>query len=278
MNKKQISVVVPTWNSAATLDWTLLSLRRQRDCDVHIVVADSGSTDGTLEICKHWNVPTVYMEPGNMYRAINVALRQCQSEWLTYLNSDDWVYPDSLARLIYQGEVSGADIVYGNCDYTDGLGRFLYSFAAARPDQLLSLFCSGIFGFAQQSAIFRKQVYQQQNGFDESYTLSADYDFYFRAFLCDSRFVHLAGPTVACFRLHAKQLTNTKAKEMEAEIHTIRSSLARNISVWDRATVALWRLANLPHDAIRLLRMSLLSGRIRLFKSNVASDKRKDGS
>ena len=261
VHAKQISVVVPTRNSAATLDWTLLSLRRQRDCVVHIIVADSGSTDGTLQICKHWNVPTVYAEPGNMYRAINIAMKQCQGEWLAYLNSDDWVYPDSLARLISQGETTGVDVVYGHCDYTDGLGRFLYSSSVPKPAQLLSLFRSGIFGFAQQSAIFRKQVYQQQNGFDENYSLSADYDFYFRALLAGARFAHLAGPTVACFRLHANQLTNMKAKEMYAEINTIRSNLSGGINVLDKVKVAQWRLKSVPHYLLRLLLRTLLRGK-----------------
>src|SRR5215469_16640666 len=100
MAKGQIGVVVPTLNSAATLHWTLCSLRTQRDVSIEIIVADSGSTDETPDICKFWGVQTIYVPPGNMYRAINAGLRQFDTEWVTYLNSDDVVYPNSYARLV----------------------------------------------------------------------------------------------------------------------------------------------------------------------------------
>ena len=101
MPKGQIGVVVPTMNSASTLQWTLCSLRSQRDITLDVIVADSGSQDGTVDICKAWGVPTIYVPPGNMYRAINAGLRVMESDWVTYLNSDDIVYPDSYAGCYY---------------------------------------------------------------------------------------------------------------------------------------------------------------------------------
>ena len=120
MGKQQIGVVVPTLNSAATLTWTLCSLRSQKDVSVEMIVADSGSVaDGTLDICKFWDVRTIYAPPGNMYRAINAGLRQLDTEWVTYLNSDDIVYPQSYARLVARGEEQGASLVYADCDFVD---------------------------------------------------------------------------------------------------------------------------------------------------------------
>jgi glycosyltransferase involved in cell wall biosynthesis len=63
VNNLKVTYVVPTLNSAATLEMTLLSLKSQRDVDLSILVIDSGSTDGTLDICKHWDVKTIYAEP-----------------------------------------------------------------------------------------------------------------------------------------------------------------------------------------------------------------------
>src|SRR5215471_7494468 len=117
MSRPQIGVVVPTLNSASTLQWTLCSLRSQRNVTQEIVVADSGSNDGTPDICKGWGIKTIYVPPGNMYRAINAGLSQIESEWVTYLNSDDIVYPDSYARLVACGEQQGASLVYGDCDF-----------------------------------------------------------------------------------------------------------------------------------------------------------------
>ena len=57
MENPRFGIVVPTLNSAATLEWTLCALRGQRDITPEIIVADSGSADGTLDICKKWGVP-----------------------------------------------------------------------------------------------------------------------------------------------------------------------------------------------------------------------------
>src|SRR6266853_4187237 len=140
MSPTEIGVVIPTWNSAKTLAVALLSLQQQQGIRVKIVVADSGSEDGTLEICGSAGVQAVYVPPGNMYRAINVGLRMLGTPWLAYLNSDDFLYGDSYTRLVTCGEASGADVIYGNSDFVDAHARFLYSLHAARPIALPWLF------------------------------------------------------------------------------------------------------------------------------------------
>ena len=262
----EISYVIPTLNSAATLDMTLLSLRSQKDVEVDVIVVDSGSTDGTLDICKRWDVKTLYAEPGNMYRAINTGLQECDTEWLGYVNSDDWLYPDSVNRLTTFGKHTKADIVYGSCDYTDGYGRFVYSMSAARPEQLLSLFRIGIFGFAQPAAIFRNRVYQKLKGFKEDYSLSSDADFYLRALLSNLKFSRFSGESISCFRIHENQLTNKKREAMEAEKQQIYSTI-QPAQLQDWVVFTQWRLNNLPHYVMRLLRQSLLAGKMKITKS-----------
>jgi glycosyltransferase involved in cell wall biosynthesis len=262
----KISYVIPTLNSAATLDMTLLSLRSQKEVEVNIIVVDSGSTDGTLDICKRWDVKTLYAEPGNMYRAINKGLQECDTEWLGYINSDDWLYPDSLVGLIAQGNASNADVVYGSCDYTDGYGRFVYSLSPAKPERLLSLFRIGILGFAQPAAIFRNRVYQQLNGFKEDYSLSSDADFYLRALLSNLKFSWLSGKSLGCFRIHENQLTNKKRETMELEKKQIYLPI-QPAQLQDWIVFTQWRLNNLPHYIIRFLRQSLLSGKIKITRS-----------
>lgn len=263
----QISYVVPTLNSASTLDMTLLSLRSQKDVDVNIIVVDSGSKDGTLDICKRWDVKVLYAEPGNMYRAINTGLRECDSEWLAYINSDDWLYPNSLTQMIACANNANSDILYSNCDLTDDCGRFIYSFAPAYPNQLRSLFQKVILGFCQQSTIFRKQVYQQLVGFNEDYSLSADYDFYFRALNYGAVFTYLNSKPVACFRIHPNQLSNIKAKEMQIEVHKICKEIGTYPSIHDWLVVFQWRTKNVPYYIIRLLRQFLLASKVKIANS-----------
>jgi len=262
-----ISCVVPTLNSAATLDVTLLSLRSQQHVNLDIIVADSGSTDETLEICRRWEVSTIYVPPGNMYQAINAGLKQSNAEWLAYLNSDDLIFPDSYSRLIDCADQAGAAVVYGNCDYLDEQGRFIYSFGAAEPDAVLPLFRLRQMGFAQPATIFRREVYRQIEGFDETFLYRADADFFIRALLAEKRFAKLPGPSVASFRLHSKQFSNRGIRQTELEAERIFGRQELKPQPGDRLKLAAWRLSNLPHYLVRIVRESLLSNRTRLPRS-----------
>src|SRR6266496_252582 len=220
-NPPRIGVVVPTWNSARTLDWTLLSLTSQRGCQVEVIVADSGSTDGTLAICRRWGVNSIYVAPGNMYRAVNAGLQVLEEPWLTYLNSDDIVYPDSYGRLAEHGAACGADIVYGCADYIDGAGRFRFAFKPAAASSLPALLRRGVMGFAHPAAIFRRELFAELRGFAEQFTNIADFEFFQRAGQLGRTFTELDSPSVAAFRLHPGQLSQRSAEVVRSEMRLL---------------------------------------------------------
>jgi glycosyltransferase involved in cell wall biosynthesis len=257
-NRPSVGIVVPTLNSGKTLEMTLLSLTSQKDVNLDVIVVDSGSTDNTIEICKKWNIKTMYAEPGNMYHAINIGLRKFNDlNWLGYINSDDWLYSDSLIRLISCANKSQAEVVYGNCDYADVVGRFVFSFASAKPEDLLFLFRLNILGFAQQSAIFKSSVYTKINGFDEAYYFCSDNDFYLRALLASFKFAALKGEPVACFRMHENQLSATRSQELAMEkaemLKLIQNSSTTSVN--SLFPYLRWRISNIPNYLIRLIRV-----------------------
>lgn len=257
-----VACVVPTLNSASTLDLTLGSLLSQRQVQVRVLVADSGSTDGTLEICRKWEIPTHFVPAGNMYSAINAGLGLIQADWLMYINSDDWLYPNSLARLVSHGKDSNADVVYGNCDFSDSMGRFVHSMRAAPPQHLGALFRLGIMGFAQPASLFTSSVFRRLGGFDEEYSYAADADFYLRAVRLGARFAYLTGAPVASFRISASQLSQLHRDVIQGEVRRMSAGLG-SPGIWDRFCEVRWRILNIPHYALRVLRGSLIAGRLR---------------
>lgn len=60
----KVSVVLPTLNAGSDMSFLLSSLRRQKKCEVQIVVVDSGSTDATLQIAQSFAAEIVQLEPG----------------------------------------------------------------------------------------------------------------------------------------------------------------------------------------------------------------------
>lgn len=254
MNNLEIGVVVPTFNSAETLEWTVLALKKQEGCRVNIVVVDSGSSDDTLEICARHKLRTEYEPPGNMYRAINVGMRLLDTEWLTYLNSDDIVYRDAYRRMISLGNRMVADVVYGHSDFIDWDGRFRHSFMAAHPILLRGLIFSGALQFSQPAAIFRKVVYEGLKGFSEKYRSISDFDFFARAILTCQKFERLTFPTVAAFRLHPNQFSLKESGIAREETSQFFQEWRASNSFTSPLLFGLWRILNAKHYLLRILR------------------------
>jgi len=258
---RTITCAIPVLNGAATLDSTIASLRGQRDTETRVLAVDSGSTDDTLEICARWGVETRYAERGNMYRAVNAGLQDASTKWLTYLNSDDVVYATAFRDLIDLAEATSADIAYGDPDFIDEHGRFLYGMRAASPHELPLLFRIPLQGLPQPGTIFSRALYERLGGFNTDFRLAGDADFFLRALQSGAKFAHLERP-VCGFRLHGMQQTATQAQGVREEDLRIGSAAGgRNVAA--RATLLKWRLRNARGYLVRYLRTGSFRGSAR---------------
>jgi glycosyltransferase involved in cell wall biosynthesis len=85
-----ISVVTPSFNAAGTIAAAIESVLAQGYPRVEHVVADGGSTDGTLAVLARFpNVSTASGPDGGMYDALNMAIARTQGEVVVWLNADD---------------------------------------------------------------------------------------------------------------------------------------------------------------------------------------------
>jgi glycosyltransferase involved in cell wall biosynthesis len=257
--RRTITCAIPVLNGAPTLDWTLTSLLGQRDVDVRIIAVDGGSTDGTLEILARRGVEVRHTEPGNMYRAVNAGLEDATTPWVTYLNSDDIVYPTTYRDLIDLAVEASADLAYGDTDLIAEDGRFLYSMRSALPHELPVLFRLPVQGMPQPGTIFTRELYERLRGFDTAYRMAADADFFLRALQSGAKFVDLGRP-VCGFRLHAKQQTVTLAQVVREEDSRIRAIAGGGSTAAARATLLRWRLRNSRNYLLRYLRTGSFRG------------------
>jgi len=205
----RLSIVTPTLNCAPTVLATLASLRPlvAEGVAEHLVV-DSGSTDGTVELCRQAGASVLTHPKGNLYAAINAGMRAARGEWLTYINGDDLLYADGVAQLLAAAREPA--IVYGNFETIDVAGRLLYSWRTAPPWAVgrLLRFVSSLH---QHGTLVHRDIYRQLGGFDETLRLSSDYDFFLRASRAGVRFLKPAARPVAGFRVHGTQLSQQRS-------------------------------------------------------------------
>lgn len=255
LTARTLGVVVPTRNSAATLEWTMLSLASQHGVRLRIVVVDSESSDRTIAICRQWRIQTLSAPPGNMYRAINEGLHAlADAQWLTYLNSDDLVYVDGYARLMERGERDALDVVYGNGDFMDDRGAFMFSQSSFGPAVARRQLAVGTMPFVQPAAIFRRDVFDRLGGFDERFRMIADYDFFARASAAGFRFGRVGGHAIAAFRVHDRQISTVQRSAVDDEKAIRRRECGRYRQFARMGLSALWKARNTANYLTRLAR------------------------
>ncbi len=119
------SILVPLYNSAATLERCLASARGQTLADIEILVADDASTDGSAALAERIagedaRIRVVRLSSnGGKPRAMNVMMAQAQGDWVAVLDADDAIDPTRLERLIGRAEANGVDMAADNLLYID---------------------------------------------------------------------------------------------------------------------------------------------------------------
>ncbi len=93
-----VSVVIPTYNRAGMVGQAIDSVLQQSFTDVEILVVDDGSTDDTeIRVGKYGDrVRYIKTSNGGVAHARNVGMRSARGRYLTFLDSDDLLYPYAL--------------------------------------------------------------------------------------------------------------------------------------------------------------------------------------
>lgn len=120
-----ISIVIPVFNASDTLKKCLESVIAQSLLDYECLLIDDGSTDDSGQICDEYAMRdhrfrVFHKENGGVSSARNVGLDNMKGEFVTFIDSDDWVFPNYLKDL-YEGML-GCDIAiaYSTIYFSDG--------------------------------------------------------------------------------------------------------------------------------------------------------------
>jgi GT2 family glycosyltransferase len=98
-----VSVIMPCYNVAKTLDEALQSMLQQTLREIEIIAIDDGSTDATLKGLKKWadidqRLKILQLPHAGIIPALNAGLASCQAPLIARMDADDISHPDRLTK------------------------------------------------------------------------------------------------------------------------------------------------------------------------------------
>lgn len=174
----KITIITPSYNQAAYLERTILSVLNQNYPNLEYMVIDGGSTDGSVEIIKKyekWLAYWVSEKDHGQVDAINKGLRRATGEWIGFQNSDDVYAPyafDTVAQTAAQHPQSS--IIYGHLLIIDKNDNIIEQLKTV-PYSLMAQVVEGM-QIHNQSWFFKKELVEKVGVFDERYRFAFDYE------------------------------------------------------------------------------------------------------
>lgn len=127
-----ISVIVPVYNVAPYLEYSLNSIQQQSYQQLEIILVDDGSTDDSSSICKKYlnqdlRFKYIYQENAGLSAARNTGITAASGEYITFVDSDDWLDTSAIEILYRNLKKYDADIAAGNYNmYNDSKQEFSF--------------------------------------------------------------------------------------------------------------------------------------------------------
>ena len=180
-----VSVIIPAYNGATTLEETLKSLQAQTLPNWEAIVIDDGSQDETVAVATQLaeqdaRIRLVSQANGGVCSARNRGIQEARFDWLLFLDADDWIAPRYLEKMTAMIEFDPSlDIIH--CGWTRVAPDGTLMGEQYAPDSIdlfpvLARSCT----FAIHACIVRRALVEAAGGFSLSLLICEDWDFWQR--------------------------------------------------------------------------------------------------
>src|SRR4051812_548873 len=176
------SIVIPAYNRAHMIKETLETTFQQTYPRYEVILVDDGSTDNTEEVVKSIDNPKfIYHKKGNEERAVarNTGFQVAKGDYVTLLDSDDYLYPTHLEEAVkYINANNNPEVIRFDYDVVDTNKNLLQ--IAKMPPQINKRMVNGNF-MGCSGIILRRDIAIKYafNG-DRDLSGSEDYELWIR--------------------------------------------------------------------------------------------------
>lgn len=185
----KISIIVPVYNSARYITECIESLLQQTYKNYEILLVDDCSTDESLQICKdraksNPSISIIHLKKnGGVSIARNIGVRYAKGEYITFVDSDDYVANDFIEKLLSPLSTMNYDMILSGAIYFRGDGEVYHKETLRTRKWLMNE--KYWLDFIQQPLItspwaklYKRKIIQEEGLiFDEALSLGEDRDF-----------------------------------------------------------------------------------------------------
>lgn len=150
----KLSVIVPVYNVEKYLNQCIDSILEQTFSDFELIIVNDGSTDRSGEICDKYaqadiRVRVIHTENRGVVDARRTGVNYAHGEYATFVDSDDWIDPDTYYNIMSQIEKHNAD-----------MGIFAMITEKSTPSIIRNCLGEGVFSKEMlQKAIYPKMLF-----------------------------------------------------------------------------------------------------------------------
>lgn len=196
---KLVSVICLCFNHEKFVTETLQSVLNQTYNNIELIILDDSSQDNSVHKIEKWltNNPGILFIKNKknlgVTKSFNKALHYAKGDYVIDLAADDLLLPNCIAlqlKTFHESDIKNLGVVYGNAELIDENGKFSsYYFPVDSSKKVLEKrktgniyksILSGGNSICSVTAMYKKEVYEQLNGYDENLVYE-DLDFWIRA-------------------------------------------------------------------------------------------------
>lgn len=176
VSRPLVTIIIPAFNAAATIDATLLSVRTQSHREIEILVIDDGSTDGTASIVEEHarsdsRVRMIRQPNSGVAVARNRGISESKGEFIAPIDADDLWKPTKIERQLEAMVAGGADVGLVYTWHAEIDDQDVVISTAHQPtvegDALIPMLGWNIVG-SGSNALMRKRAVIEAGGYDAS--------------------------------------------------------------------------------------------------------------
>ncbi len=254
MDMPLVSIIVPVYNAAETLNVSLSSLKMQTYDRLELLLIDDGSTDNSLNLLNEFKEDLESADVSIKVKVLsnvenqgvattrNRGLDEASGEYIYYVDADDWLEHEAVAKMVEIGTTSNSDIVGVNWWLAfEKKERYMSQPFFEKPEEALFLMMTGRMRWNLWLFLVKRDLYVEHKiRFVEGLNMGEDMLVMFKLFGRAGKVVYLDDAvyhygqsneeslTKTYTERHRKQVTNNIQEVKNYLVGTAYKSLAES--------------------------------------------------